>query len=103
MVEFVQTITSPASVWLFAQAESRTVLERLTPDQRMRLILAIAMLAGVLLFGIFLVFIVGRLLRRYTRNAPRSSISRFSSVDPDDWARKPLYVRRPRPPEEQSE
>jgi hypothetical protein len=76
------------SPWLLAQ-QTQSVLERLDPQARAKVLAA---LAGLIILGfgmIALVWLGGRATRRYMGIEPQPR-RRTPAVNPDDWAHKPI-------------
>lgn len=75
-----------ADVWFLAQEKSQSVLQRMRPEQRAKVLAAFAAFV-ILFFGLIaLAWLGARVTRRYMNQEPL----RLRDPLRDDWADKPL-------------
>jgi hypothetical protein len=77
-----------AAIWLLAQEKSQTVLQKMEPHMRAKVLAALAGFV-ILGFGLMALASIGaRVTRRYMNQGPsrRRDLAQFE----DDWATKPL-------------
>lgn len=103
MVSFPAAVCGPV-VWgavggLLAQGQNAPALERMSPQQRVKVLAAFAAFM-ILLFGmIALIWLGARVTRRYMNQEPLRPLDPLERAD--DWATKPLH--RPERPDDDGE
>ncbi len=88
------------SAWLLAQ-QAQPLIRRLDPQTRAKVLAA---LAGLVILGFALiafVWLAGRATRRYM-GVTKEPDHRPNSIQPDDWAHKPLVPPLDEPPSSNS-
>jgi hypothetical protein len=84
---------SAALVLAAAEEKGKSLLERLDPESRAKVVMALLALVLVGVGLVLLTIVAGRHLRRIARHSPEKA-----PRHEDDWSRKPLVPNDPEPP-----